>query len=61
MIGLIGMLTVESIRRWWQLIGRHAYPHAGRLLTCCDAGGSNGWRNRAWMEGRARGAGAGDR
>jgi hypothetical protein len=47
-------LAVESIRRWWQLIGKDAYPHAGRLLVTCDAGGSNGWRNRAWKAGLAR-------
>jgi hypothetical protein len=46
-------LAVESIRRWWDLIGRDAYPHAGRLLITCDAGGSNGWRNRAWKAGIA--------
>jgi transposase len=46
-------LAVESIRRWWQLMGRDAYPAAGRLLVCCDAGGSNGWRNRAWKAGLA--------
>jgi hypothetical protein len=45
--------AVESIRRWWDLIGSHAYPHAARLLICCDAGGSNGWRNRAWKAGLA--------
>jgi hypothetical protein len=44
---------VESIRRWWHLIGRDAYPHATRLLITCDAGGSNGWRNRAWKAGLA--------
>jgi Rhodopirellula transposase DDE domain len=46
-------LAVESIRRWWNLIGRDAYPGAGRLLITCDAGGSNGWRNRAWKAGIA--------
>jgi Rhodopirellula transposase DDE domain len=46
--------AVESIRRWWDLIGRGAYPHAGRLLVTCDAGGSNGWRNRAWKAGLAQ-------
>jgi hypothetical protein len=46
-------LAVESIRRWWGLIGKDAYPAAGRLLVCCDAGGSNGWRNRAWKAGIA--------
>jgi hypothetical protein len=46
--------AVESIRRWWQLIGRDAYPGAGRLLVTCDAGGANGWRNRAWKAGLAQ-------
>jgi Rhodopirellula transposase DDE domain len=47
-------LAVESVRRWWDLIGKDAYPGAARLLICCDAGGSNGWRNRAWKAGLAR-------
>jgi hypothetical protein len=47
-------LAAESIRRWWQLAGKDAYPHAGRLLVTCDAGGSNGWRNRAWKAGLAQ-------
>jgi Rhodopirellula transposase DDE domain len=46
-------LAVESIGRWWTLIGKDAYPAAARLLICCDAGGSNGWRNRAWKAGIA--------
>ena len=45
--------AVESVRRWWNLIGSHAYPHAQRLLVTCDAGGGNGWRNRAWKAGIA--------
>jgi hypothetical protein len=45
--------AVESIRRWWDLIGSHAYPEAARLLVTCDAGGANGWRNRAWKAGLA--------
>jgi len=40
--------AVESIRRWWGLMGRRAYPTAARLLICADAGGSNGNRLRAW-------------
>jgi len=40
--------AVESIRRWWHLLGRKAYPQARRLLICADAGGSNGTRLRAW-------------
>ena len=46
-------LAVESVRRWWQMMGKDAYPGAARLLICCDAGGSNGWRNRAWKAGLA--------
>jgi hypothetical protein len=45
--------AVESVRRWWDLIGKDAYPHAERLLVTCDAGGNNGWRNRAWKAGLA--------
>jgi Rhodopirellula transposase DDE domain len=46
--------AVESVRRWWELAGQHAYPHAARLLVTCDAGGSNGYRNRAWAAGLAQ-------
>jgi len=45
--------AVESVRRWWDLAGKDAYPDAGRLLVTCDAGGNNGWRNRAWKAGLA--------
>ena len=40
--------AVESIRRWWHNRGRHDYPRARRLLITADAGGSNGYRTRAW-------------
>jgi hypothetical protein len=40
--------AVESIRRWWNQAGRHTYPQARRLLITADAGGSNGYRTRAW-------------
>ncbi|WP_392839629.1 ISAzo13 family transposase [Streptomyces sp. LN500] len=40
--------AVESIRRWWHGQGRVAYPQATRLLITADAGGSNGYRTRAW-------------
>jgi Rhodopirellula transposase DDE domain len=40
--------AVESIRRWWNAAGRAAYPRARRLLITADAGGSNGYRTRAW-------------
>jgi hypothetical protein len=40
--------AVESIRRWWNGAGQSTYPHATRLLVTADAGGSNGYRTRAW-------------
>ncbi|PNE43471.1 ISAzo13 family transposase [Streptomyces noursei] len=40
--------AVESIRRWWNGQGRLDYPGATRLLITADAGGSNGYRPRAW-------------
>jgi transposase len=40
--------AVESVRRWWNTVGRDGYPHAGGLLVTADAGGSNGYRTRAW-------------
>ena len=46
-------LAVESVRRWWRLAGKDAYPDAGQLLVTCDAGGSNGWRSRGWKAGLA--------
>src|SRR6266852_4378231 len=45
--------AVESIRRWWQAAGHAAYPGADRLLITADAGGSNGYRTRAWKTGLA--------
>ena len=51
--GNTAALAVESIRRWWNLVGKAAYPGATRLLVTCDSGGSNeqlqpGLENRAW-------------
>jgi hypothetical protein len=40
--------AVESIRRWWNMMGREAYPEARRLLITADSGGSNGARVRLW-------------
>ena len=40
--------AAETIRRWWNNIGRPAYPEASRLLVCADGGGSNGYRTRLW-------------
>jgi hypothetical protein len=40
--------AVESIRRWWKAAGSGDYPLARQLLITADAGGSNGYRTRAW-------------
>jgi hypothetical protein len=40
--------ATESLRRWWQAVGRVAYPAATQLLICADGGGSNGTRVRLW-------------
>ena len=40
--------AVESIRRWWSMMGREAYPDARQLLITADSGGSNGSRRRLW-------------
>ena len=40
--------AVESIRRWWNEVGRHQYLEAKRLLISADGGGSNGSRVRLW-------------
>ena len=40
--------AVQSIRRWWQQMGRPAYRQAQSLLITADAGGSNGARLRLW-------------
>ena len=40
--------AVESIRRWWNMMGREAYPGARQLLITADGGGSNGSRVRLW-------------
>ena len=38
--------SVNSIRRWLDLMGRERYPDAGRLMITADGGGSNGSRVR---------------
>jgi Rhodopirellula transposase DDE domain len=40
--------AVESVRRWWKSTGHSDYPQARRLLITADAGGSSGYRTRAW-------------
>lgn len=40
--------AVETIRRWWNLMGKTSYPGATKLLITADGGGSNGTRVRLW-------------
>lgn len=40
--------AVASIRRWWLTMGQRRYPNGNELLITPDAGGSNGYRSRAW-------------
>jgi hypothetical protein len=40
--------AVESVRRWWQRMGRAVYPGARELLITADGGGSNATRSRLW-------------
>jgi hypothetical protein len=43
-----GEFAVESIRRWWNGMGKQHYPNATELLITADGGGSNGSRVRLW-------------
>ena len=38
----------ESVRRWWNNVGKTLYPEAKEILITSDGGGSNGVRNRLW-------------
>ena len=40
--------AVNSIRSWWQHLGRDRYQSATRLQITADCGGSNGNRVRLW-------------
>jgi hypothetical protein len=40
--------AVETIRRWWNTMGRQRYPAATELMITADGGGSNGSRVRLW-------------
>jgi hypothetical protein len=43
--------AVASIRQWWKMMGKRAYRGATELFITADAGGSNGYRSRAWKVG----------
>jgi hypothetical protein len=40
--------AVASIQQWWKMMGKAAHPQARELYITADAGGSNGYRSRAW-------------
>lgn len=40
--------AVDSIERWWLVLGKRRHGAATQLLICADGGGSNGSRNRLW-------------
>lgn len=42
--------AVESIRRWWNGIGKKLYPGKKEILITSDGGGSNGTRNKLWKK-----------
>ena len=45
-----GELVGDSIRMWWNRMGRYRYAGAGRILVLADSGGSNGYRVRLFHE-----------
>jgi hypothetical protein len=40
--------AANSIRTWWEQMGRRRFPQAKRLLITADGGGSNSHRSRLW-------------
>jgi len=42
------VFAVESIRRWWNTMGKEHYSQATALIITADGGGSNGSRIRLW-------------
>lgn len=40
--------AVETIRRWWDSMGKTCYANATKLLITADGGGSNGSRVKLW-------------
>jgi hypothetical protein len=42
--------AVESLRKWWRMIGEKLYPDAEEIMITADSGGSNGYRVRLWKK-----------
>ena len=43
-----GEFAVQSVRTWWEEMGKARYPLATSLVITADCGGSNGYRLRLW-------------
>ena len=46
--------ALNAVRSWWRHMGAERFGEAKRLLVTADAGGSNGYRIRAWKVQLAR-------
>jgi len=42
--------AVNTIKTWWQQMGKEYYPGAKKLLITADGGGSNSSRSRLWKK-----------
>lgn len=42
--------AVNTVKTWWQQMGKEQYPGAKKILITADGGGSNGSRNRLWKK-----------
>ena len=42
--------SVQSIMRWWEMVGKHTYPEATKIFITCDSGGSNSVSGRLWKQ-----------
>ena len=42
--------AVESIKKWWEKMGKEKYKKADKILITADGGGSNGRRNKLWKK-----------
>ena len=42
--------AVNTIRTWWQQMGKELYGQANKLLITADGGGSNSSRSRLWKK-----------
>jgi transposase len=40
--------AANSILKWWEMVGKKAYPDATKIMITADCGGSNGYRVRLW-------------